>query len=51
MTSANVSAHAVCISGIAHVEATETSPPPGWALMERQLINFMETAVDLAAKK
>ena len=29
------------------IKATEISPPPAWALMERQLIELMEEAVDL----
>ena len=33
------------------IKATEISPPPAWALMERQLIELMEQAVDLAAQK
>ena len=51
MTSANTSTNAVSVSGMAHIKATRVSPPPGWALLERELISLMEAAVDLAARK
>ena len=51
MTAANKSGNAVSISEMTHIKATRVSPPPGWALLERELINIMEAAVDLAAKK
>ena len=51
MTAANTSTNAVSVSGMAHIKATRVSPPPGWALLERELISLMEAAVDLAARK
>ena len=51
MTAANTSTNAVSVSGMAHIKATRVSPPPGWALLERELISLMEAAVDVAAKK
>ncbi len=48
---ASFSANTVPIDGMASIKATQISPPPGWALLERQLISLMEKAVDLAAKK
>ena len=39
------------LKDIISIKATEISPPPAWALMERQLIELMEQAVDLAAQK
>ena len=33
------------------IKATRVSPPPGWAILQRELIQLMEAAVDLAAKK
>ena len=51
MTAANTSTSAVSVSGMAHIKATRVSPPPGWALLERELISIMEAAVDVAAKK
>ena len=51
MTAANTSGNAVSMSELTHIKATRVSPPPGWALLERELISLMEAAVDLAAKK
>ena len=35
----------VTIPGLVEVKATQVSPPPAWALMERQLMSLMEGAV------
>ena len=51
MATLSISANSVSIPGMVSVKATEIVPPPGWALMERQLIHLMEEAVNLAAEK
>ena len=33
------------IPGLVEIKATQVSPPPGWALLERQLMTLMEGAV------
>ncbi len=49
MATANPSTYALSTSDV--IKATKISPPPGWALLQRELIQLMEAAVDLAAKK
>ena len=51
MATLSISANSVSIPGMVSVKATEIVPPPGWALMERQLLHLMEEAVNLAAEK
>ncbi len=38
-------------SGVVGVKATEATPPPGWALMERRLIDLMEEAAPAMVRK
>ena len=49
MATANPSTYAISTSDI--IKATKISPPPGWALLQRELIQLMEAAVNLAAQK
>ena len=51
MTTPSARANANSVAGMIQITATEFSSPPGWALLERQLISLMEEAVELAAKK
>jgi len=51
MTAPSFSANPVSIPRIVTIKATEIEPPPGWALIERQLIKLMEAAADLFVKK
>ena len=34
------------VLGLVEVRATQVSPPPGWALLERRLMKLMEDAVE-----
>ena len=36
---------AVTVPGLVEIKATQVSPPPAWALLERQLMSLMESAV------
>ena len=42
MKADKLSANPVSIPGMVSVKATELSPPPAWALKERNLISLME---------
>ena len=50
MTAASPS-NVVSIPGLIRIKATEIAPPPGWALMERNLISLMEEAAPMMVKK
>ena len=50
MTAASPS-NAISIPGLVSIKATEITPPPGWALMERNLIGLMEEAAPMMVKK
>ena len=45
MAEVGSSSKAVTVPGLVEVRATQVSPPPGWALLERQLMKLMEEAV------
>ena len=45
MADVNSSAKPVTLPGLVEVKATQVSAPPGWALLERQLMSLMEGAV------
>ena len=45
MADRNPTSNAVSLPGLVKVKATQVSPPPGWALLERQLMKLMEDAV------
>ena len=45
MAEVGSSSRPATIPGLVEVKATQVSPPPGWALMERQLMKLMEGAV------
>ena len=45
MADGNSFSKPVTIPGLVEVKATQVSPPPGWALLERQLMKLMEEAV------
>ena len=47
----SVSANGVSMPEMVSIKATEISAPPGWALMERNLINLMEEAAPMVVKK
>ena len=47
----SVSANGVTMPEMVSVKATEISAPPGWALMERNLIDLMEEAAPMMVKK
>ena len=47
----SVSANGVAMPEMVSVKATEISAPPGWALMERNLIDLMEEAAPMMVKK
>ena len=49
MTTANTSENT--LPNTPNIKATRISPPPGWAILQRELIQLMESAVELAAKK
>ncbi len=42
---------AVSIPGLIEIKATEVAPPPGWALMERNLIDLMNESAPLFVKR
>ncbi len=39
------------LDGVASVKATETAPPPAWALLERKLMALMEEAAPMMVEK
>ena len=45
------STNPVSIPGIVSIKATELSPPPAWALKERNLISLMEEAAPMLLEK
>ena len=47
----SVSANGVTMPEMVSIRATEISAPPGWALMERNLIDLMEEAAPMMVKK
>lgn len=47
----SVSANGVTMPEMVSIKATEISAPPGWALMERNLIDLMEEAAPMMVKK
>ena len=51
MATANISANRVSIPEMVSIEATELSPPPAWALIQRQLMSLMEEAAPMMVKK
>lgn len=51
MKADKLSANPVSIPGMVSVKATELSPPPAWALKERNLISLMEEAAPMLLEK
>ena len=47
----SVSANGVSMPEMVSIKATDISAPPGWALMERNLIDLMEEAAPMMVKK
>ena len=47
----SVSTNGVTMPEMVSIKATEISAPPGWALMERNLIDLMEEAAPMMVKK
>ena len=47
----SVSANGVLMPEMVSIKATDICAPPGWALMERNLINLMEEAAPMMVKK
>ena len=47
----SVSTNGVSMPEMVSIKATHISAPPGWALMERNLINLMEEAAPMMVKK
>ena len=47
----SVSANGVSMPEMVSIKATDICAPPGWALMERNLINLMEEAAPMMVKK
>ena len=47
----SISTNGVSMPEMVSIKATEISAPPGWALMERNLIDLMEEAAPIMVKK
>ena len=47
----SVTANGVSMPEMVSIKATDISAPPGWALMERNLIDLMEEAAPIMVKK
>ncbi len=51
MAAASNSMGTISMPEMVSIRATETSPPPGWALLERELIGVMEETAPLMVRK